>query len=141
MAEYEASRTIAAPPELVFDEASDLRMMDRWLPREVHLESADPPDVTVSHGAHADRERAVLRARREQMRMEWGTRDTGEYAGWLQVAGQGTGASEVIVHLSFFDPEHAPPGPRIEAALDAGLERLADAVRQRGSDDQRGSRG
>jgi uncharacterized protein YndB with AHSA1/START domain len=130
--EYEASRTIAAAPESIFDVASDLGTMDEWLPRDVHVESADPPEVTVTHGADTDRERALLRADRDQLRVEWGTRDTDEYAGWLQVTGIGTGPSEVVVHLSFFDPEHAPPGSGVEAALNQSLDRLAEKVRERG---------
>jgi uncharacterized protein YndB with AHSA1/START domain len=130
--EYEAARRIAAAPELVFEVASDPRTMDEWLPRDVHVESADPPEVTVTHGADADRERALMRADRDQLRVEWGTRDTDEYAGWLQVTGIGTEPSEVIVHLSFFDPDHAPSGPSIEAALNQSLDRLAEKVRERG---------
>ncbi|MCO6010962.1 SRPBCC family protein [Actinoallomurus purpureus] len=131
MSEYEASRAFAAPAELVFDEAADPSSMDEWLPHDVHLESADPPDVTVTHGAGAERERALMRAERDQLRVEWGTRDTDEYAGWLQVTGIEPDHSEVIVHLSFFDPAHAPPGPKIEEALDQSLDRLAEKVRHR----------
>jgi uncharacterized protein YndB with AHSA1/START domain len=133
MTEYEAARTIEAPPELIFDVASDPATMDEWLPHDVHVESADPPEVTVTHGADADRERALLRGDRDQLRVEWGTRDTDEYAGWLQVTGIATKPSEVVVHLSFFDPGHAPPGPSIEAALSQSLDRLAAKVRERGA--------
>ncbi|WP_433171826.1 SRPBCC family protein [Actinoallomurus sp. CA-150999] len=128
MSEYEASRSITAPAELVFDEASDPGTMDAWLPQDVHLESADLPEVTVSHGA--DRERALMRAERDQLRVEWGTRDTNEYAGWLQVTGIEPEHSEVVVHLSFFDPDHAPPGAKVEQALHESLDRLADKVRR-----------
>jgi uncharacterized protein YndB with AHSA1/START domain len=130
--EYEAARPIDASPELVFDVASDPGTLDEWLPRDVHVESGDPPEVTVTHGEDADRERALMRADRDQLRIEWGTRDTDEYAGWLQVTGIGTQPSEVTVHLSFFDPDHAPPGPSVEAALNRSLERLAEKVTERG---------
>ncbi|MFB9834771.1 SRPBCC family protein [Actinoallomurus acaciae] len=130
MTEYEASRTIAAAPESVFAVASDVGAMDDWLPRDVHVESAAPPEVTVTRGADTDRERALLRADPDRLRVEWGTRDTDEYAGWLQVTGIGTGPSEVIVHLSFFDPDHAPPGPDVEAALHRSLDRLAEKVEE-----------
>ncbi|MFJ6215437.1 SRPBCC family protein [Streptomyces sp. NPDC092296] len=131
MTEYEASRTMAALPELVYDEAADLRTMERWLPRDLHIEPQEPPAVTVSHGAEAERERALVRAEHDQLRVEWGTRDNGHYAGWLQVAGIGAGASEVTVHLSFFDPDTAPPGAQVEAALGQSLDRLADQVEMR----------
>jgi uncharacterized protein YndB with AHSA1/START domain len=130
--EYEAARTIEAPPELIFDVAYDPATMDEWLPHDVHVESADPPEVTVTHGPNADRERALVRGDRDQLRVEWGTRDTDEYAGWLQVTGIETKPSEVVVHLSFFDPDNAPPGPSVEAALGQSLDRLAEKVRERG---------
>jgi hypothetical protein len=120
-----------ALPEQVFDEASDLAAMERWIPRDLHIESQEPPAVTVSHGAAAERERALVRAEQDQLRLEWGTRDTGHYAGWLQVAGLGSGASEVTVHLSFFDPRTAPPREQVESALGDSLARLADQVRLR----------
>jgi uncharacterized protein YndB with AHSA1/START domain len=130
--EYEASRTIVAAPEAVFAVASDVGTMDDWLPRDVHVEPAAPPEVTVTHGADVDRERALLRADPDRLRVEWGTRDTGEYAGWLQVTGIGAGPSEVVVHLSFSDPAHAPPGPDVEAALHRSLDRLAEKVEEGG---------
>lgn len=131
MSEYEAHRTMPAQPEQVFDEASDLDTMERWLPHELHIESQQPPAVTVSHGPAAERERALVRAEQDQLRLEWGTRDTGHYAGWLQVAGLGSGSSEVTVHLSFFDPQTAPPRDEVESALGESLDRLADQVRLR----------
>jgi uncharacterized protein YndB with AHSA1/START domain len=129
MAEYERSRAFDAPAELVFDEASDPETMDQWLPEQVHVESADLPEVTVGHGS--DRERALMRAERDQLRVEWGTRDTDEYAGWLQVTGIDPNRSEAIVHLSFFDEEHAPPRERVEQELNEGLDRLTEKVRHR----------
>jgi len=92
--EYEAARTIEAPPELIFDVASDPAAMDEWLPHDVHVEPTDPPAVTVTHGAGADRDRALVRGDRDQLRVEWGTRDSDEYAGWLQVTGIETKPSE-----------------------------------------------
>jgi hypothetical protein len=130
MAEYERSRAFDAPADLVFDEASDPDTMDEWLPQQVHVESGDLPEVTVEHGA--ERERALMRAEREQLRVEWGTRDTDEYAGWLQVMGIEPDRSEAVVHLSFFDEEHAPPGDRIEQELNESLDRLTEKVRRRG---------
>ncbi|KRV50545.1 hypothetical protein AQ490_15865 [Wenjunlia vitaminophila] len=133
MSEYEATRRLEALPELVFNEASDLRTMHRWLPSEVRVEPQEPPaaNVTVRHDGEEVRERALAEARKGQLRLEWGTRDEDRYAGWLQVAGIGSGASEVTVHLSFFDPDAEPPRPQVEAALERSLARLAEQVRLR----------
>jgi hypothetical protein len=74
---------------------------------------------------------ALLKAEKDQMRVEWGTRNGGAYAGWLQVAGIGSGASEVTVHLSFFDESHDPGEKAVNDALDQSLRRLEEQVRIR----------
>lgn len=131
MSEYERSVTMSAMPEIVFDQACDVDKLDRWLPRELHVEPQEPPAVTVHEDTTGHDADALLRARRDQLRLEWGTRQDGRYAGWLQVAGIGSGASEVTVHLSFFDEKQAPPGDAVDAALDDSLHRLAEEVRLR----------
>ncbi|MFG3550691.1 SRPBCC family protein [Streptomyces sp. NPDC047725] len=129
MTEYERSRTMPAQPEQVFDRASDVGRLDTWLPGELHVEIDEPPAVTV-HEDHTDQDTpALLSARPEQMRLEWGTRDRGAYAGWLQVAGLDEGTSEVTVHLSFFDEAHDPGERAVADALDASLRRLEEQVR------------
>ncbi|MET9297221.1 SRPBCC family protein [Streptomyces sp. NPDC003077] len=131
MSEYERSRTMPALPETVFDQACDLNRLDAWLPGDLHVRPDDPPAVTV-HEDHTGQDSAALvRAEKDQMRMEWGTRSDGRYAGWLQVAGIGSGASEVTVHLSFFDESHDPGDGPVGDALDQSLERLAEQVRLR----------
>ncbi|MCZ9338780.1 SRPBCC family protein, partial [Streptomyces sp. TRM76130] len=87
----------------VFDQAADAGRLDAWLPRDLHVRVDDPPAVTVHEDRTDQDTSALLRARPEQLRLEWGTRDEGAYAGWLQVAGLEGGTSEVTVHLSFFD--------------------------------------
>jgi hypothetical protein len=129
MSEYERSRTMPALPEVVFDQACDVDKLERWLPRELHVEAGELPAVTVHEDITGHDESALFRAQHDQLRLEWGTREAGRYAGWLQVAGISSGASEVRVHLSFFDEEHAPPDARVNAALDESLERLAEQVR------------
>lgn len=129
MTEYERSRTMPVPPDRVFAEAADAGRMDSWLPRALHVHVEDPPAVTVHEDRTGADTAALLRARPEQMRVEWGTREAGAYAGWLQVAGIGSGESEVIVHLSFFDDDH-DPGPReVTDALDTSLLRLEEQAR------------
>ncbi|MFH8371044.1 SRPBCC family protein [Streptomyces sp. NPDC018031] len=129
MTEYERSRTMPALPEHVFDQAGRVDQLDGWLPRDLHVRVDDLPAVTVHEDRTGEDARGLFRARKEQLRLEWGTRETGRYAGWLQVAGLGSGASEVTVHLSFFDPRHAPPGDAVRDALDRSLERLEEQVR------------
>jgi hypothetical protein len=131
MTEYERSRTMPAQPEHVFDQAANVGQLDTWLPGELHVESAGLPAVTVHEDRTDEDTSALLRSRPEQMRLEWGTRDQGSYAGWLQVAGIGSGASEVTVHLSFFDEGHDPGEQAVGEALDGSLRRLEEQVRLR----------
>ncbi|MFE0804513.1 SRPBCC family protein [Streptomyces sp. NPDC058812] len=131
MTEYERSRTMPAQPEQVFDQAANVGRLDTWLPRGLHVEPEDPPAVTVHEDRTDQDTSALLSARPEQMRLEWGTRDQGSYAGWLQVAGLDSGASEVTVHLSFFDEGHDPGQHAVADALDSSLRRLEEQVRTR----------
>jgi uncharacterized protein YndB with AHSA1/START domain len=131
MTEYERSRTMPAQPEQVFDQASHVDQLDAWMPSALHVRAEDPPAVTVHEDHRDEGTAALLEARPEQMRLEWGTRDQGGYAGWLQVAGLDSGASEVTVHLSFFDESHDPGRPAVDDALDSSLRRLEEQVRLR----------
>ncbi|MEV6962120.1 SRPBCC family protein [Streptomyces sp. NPDC051207] len=134
MTEYERSRTMPAQPEHVFDEAANVGRLDTWLPDALHVDHVDPeglPAVTVHEDRTDEDTSALFRARRDQMRLEWGTRDQGSYAGWLQVAGIGSGGSEVTVHLSFFDEGHDPGEQAVSEALDGSLRRLEEQVRLR----------
>ncbi|MEU7058024.1 SRPBCC family protein [Streptomyces sp. NPDC046197] len=131
MTEYERSRTMPAQPEHVFDQAANLDQLDAWLPDALHVHVEDPPAATVHEDHTGQDTSALLRAERDQMRIEWGTREQGSYAGWLQVAGIGGGASEVTVHLSFFDTGHDPGERAVCDALDSSLRRLEEQVRLR----------
>ncbi|MEV0600014.1 SRPBCC family protein [Streptomyces sp. NPDC050315] len=131
MTEYERSRTMPALPEHVFDQASNVSQLDSWMPADLHVREAELPAVTVHEDRTGEDASALFRAEPDQQRMEWGTRETGSYAGWLQVAGIGSGASEVTIHLSFFEASHDPGGEAVEAALDRSLERLAEQVQLR----------
>ncbi|MBY8841293.1 SRPBCC family protein [Streptomyces sp. SP2-10] len=131
MTEYERSRTMPAQPEHVFDQAANVAQLDEWLPDALHVDVETPPAVTVHEDRSSQDMPALLRSRPDQMRMEWGTREQGSYTGWLQVAGIGSGASEVTVHLSFFDDGHDPGEQAVYEALDGSLRRLEDQVRMR----------
>ncbi|MFD3893927.1 SRPBCC family protein [Streptomyces cellulosae] len=128
MTEYERSHTMPAPPEQVFDQAANVGQMGDWLPGELHVRAEELPAVTVHEDRTDEDTSALLRARREQMRLEWGTRERGGYAGWLQVAGIDSGASDVTVHLSFFDDRHDPGEEQATGALDDSLRRLERQV-------------
>ncbi|MFD7807335.1 SRPBCC family protein [Streptomyces cellulosae] len=128
MTEYERSHTMPAPPEQVFDQAANVGQMGDWLPGELHVRAEELPAVTVHEDRTDEDTSALLRARREQMRLEWGTRERGGYAGWLQVAGIDSGASEVTVHLFFFDDRHDPGEEQATGALDDSLRRLERQV-------------
>ncbi|MER5839245.1 MULTISPECIES: SRPBCC family protein [Streptomyces] len=134
MTEYERSRTMPARPEHVFDQVSHVDRMETWLPEDLHVDAGELPAVTVHEDRTDEDTSALFRARPDQMRLEWGTRDQGSYAGWLQVAGIGSGASEVTVHLSFFDGSHDPGEKAVGDALDTSLRRLEDQVRLRVDD-------
>ncbi|MEU5523378.1 SRPBCC family protein [Streptomyces sp. NPDC093250] len=131
MTEYERSRTMPAQPEHVFDQAANIDQMADWLPEELHVRADELPAVIVHHARREQDISALLRAQRDQMRLEWGTRERGSYAGWLQVAGIDSGASEVTVHLSFFEKSHDPGEQRVCDALDSSLRRLEEQVRLR----------
>lgn len=108
--------------------------MGDWLPAELHVRAEELPAVTVHEDRTDEDTSALLRARRDQMRIEWGTREQGGYAGWLQVAGIDSGASEVTVHLSFFDAGHDPGEEQVTGALDDSLRRLERQVGLRADD-------
>ncbi|MFF6911116.1 SRPBCC family protein [Streptomyces sp. NPDC012466] len=129
MTEDERSRTMPTQAEQVFDQAANVGRLDSWLPEALHVEAGELPAVTVHEDRTDEDTSALLRARRDQMRLEWGTRDQGGYAGWLQVAGIDGGASEVTVHLSFFDDSHDPGERAVADALDTSLRRLEEQVR------------
>ncbi|MEU0333945.1 SRPBCC family protein [Streptomyces sp. NPDC006193] len=131
MAEYERSRTMPAQPEHVFDQAANASQLDAWLPDALHVDAGDPPAVTVHDDRSGQDTPALLRSEPDQLRLEWGTREQGGYAGRLQVAGIGSGASEVTVHLSFFDDAHDPGERAVADALDGSLRRLEEQVRMR----------
>ncbi|MFF5160141.1 SRPBCC family protein [Streptomyces sp. NPDC000348] len=131
MTEYERSHTMPAAPERVFDRAADIDRMEDWLPGVLHVHAEELPAVTVHEDRSDEDIPALFRARRDQMRLEWGTREQGGYTGWLQVAGIGSGASEVTVHLSFFDDGHDPGEETVGDALDTCLRRLEEQVRRR----------
>jgi hypothetical protein len=70
----------------------------------------------------------LLRVDEDQRRVEWGSRGTSAYAGWLQVAG-GDGVSSLHLHLSFDDDAvEAGEVPTVgDGDVDAALREALDA--------------
>ncbi|WP_030608270.1 SRPBCC family protein [Streptomyces sclerotialus] len=129
MTEYERARTMQALPEQVFEQVGDVARLDAWLPADLHVQEEELPAVTVHEDRTGEDASALFRAEADQQRVEWGTRENGSYAGWLQVSGIGSGASEVTIHLSFFEKSHDPGEAVVHTALDRSLERLEEQVR------------
>lgn len=137
MAEFEREKQMPAPAERVFTLVSDVEHLDRWLPDmvSVHPSGRDAVDVDVHRPEGDQHGTGTLGIRREQLRLEWGSRGTDDYTGWLQVAHAEDGTSWVTLHLSFLgdQPEaHGGSAPaEIERRLDDALDHLADLVAER----------
>jgi uncharacterized protein YndB with AHSA1/START domain len=134
--EFEESRRMPAPADVVFDIMSDVETMQRWLPTTMDVEDAGPDRVHVegeADGHHYSTD-GLFRAEKEQLRMEWGSEGP-EYAGWAQVYHEGDDASEVNLHLSFFgDQPEAHRGAaadRTHQGMREALERLEQEVARR----------
>ncbi len=130
MSEYEATRTIGAPPDEVFRVAADLSQLDRWLPAGVHVEVLADNVVRADGEAVPGSPREGLAGSSEgQRRVEWGSRGDGRYAGWLQVHDEGQLGSDVTLHLSFLgDQPQAHGGAAadgVEQMMRESLDRLA----------------
>ena len=134
MSEYERSRTMPALPEHVYDQAAQVDQLDSRPPEDLHVRAEELPAVTRARGPSRRGHPALLSPEKDQMRVERGTREQGRCAGWLQVAGIGSGPSEVTVHLSFFDETHGPGKQAVDDVLDRSLRRLEEQVRLRGED-------
>ena len=85
--------------------------MPRYLPpiKEASIEGESAPgspgEKVWMRGEIPDRGEiegeGYLSVDEDARRMEWGAEVSRDYSGWLMVAGDGSGASEVTVHLSF----------------------------------------
>ncbi|MEV1175118.1 SRPBCC family protein [Nonomuraea sp. NPDC049784] len=131
MAEFEATRGMPANSAIVYGVASDVDIMDRWLPQGLSVADAGPGtleaggDLVPGPGPHE----GLFRASEAQLRVEWGGRDHPGYAGWLQVSDTAGGTSEVTVHISLLDePDSGARADEVRELLDRSLDRLADEV-------------
>jgi hypothetical protein len=108
MAEFEAERRMPADAEQVFAIVGDLDRLAEWMP-------------------------APIGVRPEQLRLEWGSEGSPDYAGWLQVEHAEAGHSSVLMHLSFLgdQPEarrHGSAADEVRQWLDDALSRLERVV-------------
>jgi len=134
--EYEAERAMPAPAEVVFDTVADRDLLGEWLPGSLHVTGAGH-DLVHAEGTAEGRDlhaEGVFGADREQLRVEWGSRGEGDYAGWVQVYTTTSEASSVTLHLSFFaNHPQAHPGPaarELQSAMEESLRRLEELVRR-----------
>jgi hypothetical protein len=134
MAEYEATRGMPAGSDVVFGVASDVELINRWLPHGLWVRDSGPNtleaggDVVPGDGRHE----GLYDVSAEQLRVEWGGRDHPGYAGWLQVSDAKSGTSEVTVHISLLDePLEKTSRSRadeVQGMLEDSLRRLSDEV-------------
>ena len=131
--EFEASRGMGAGREVVYEIASNPQLVHRWVPAldEVSSDGTDAIHVHGQVGAQEVDADGLYRGRPEQFRVEWGSRASNQYAGWLQVYDSGAGSSEVTLHLSFFEAK-APAG--LQEMLETSLNQLAGEVESRVND-------
>src|SRR3954453_3723722 len=138
MAEFEAERRMPAEADAVFAIVGDLDRLPEWMPAPIGVrptgDGEGHPAVGSPHG-HADVESRDVHAdglvgvRPEQLRVEWGSDASPDYAGWLQVEHAEEGHSSVLMHLSFLgdQPEarrHGSAADEVRQWLDDALSRL-----------------
>lgn len=132
MSEYEASLPIAVSADRLFAVLRDPEQVPRWVP-VIDEASSSGPDALHVEGEVGDRD-TLWRAQDDQRRVEWGSRGTGEYAGWVQVYESGTDADacEAVIHLSLLGDQPQTHGgqaaKQVDDELREALQRLADLV-------------
>lgn len=125
--EFEATRTLPVGRDEAFAVLSDVERLSQWVRGFDDTRRTGDTSMHVQgdvQGRHVDAD-GLLDVRPEQYRVEWASPAAGTdgaYSGWLQVADEGEGRSEVVLHLSFVDLD---PPPGLQKALEQALERLA----------------
>jgi uncharacterized protein YndB with AHSA1/START domain len=133
MAEFEAERRMPAEAEQVFAVVGDLERLSEWMPAPIGVRPTGDGEVHADvepRNVHAD---GLVGVRPEQLRVEWGSEDSGDYAGWLQVSHAEPGHSSVTMHLSFLGKqpetrEHGHAADEVRSWLDDALARLETVV-------------
>jgi uncharacterized protein YndB with AHSA1/START domain len=133
MAEFEADRRMPADAEAVFAIAGDLDRLPEWMPSPIGVRPTADGEVHADvepRGVHKD---GLVGVRAQQLRVEWGSEDSPDYAGWLQVNHAEPGHSSVTMHLSFLgdQPEtraHGNAADEVRQWMDQALARLERVV-------------
>ena len=133
MAEFEAERRMPAEADAVFAVVGDLDRLAEWMPAPIGVRPTGDGEVHADvepRDVHAD---GLVGVRPEQLRVEWGSEDSPDYAGWLQVEHAEPGHSSVVMHLSFLgdQPEtraHGHAADEVRGWLDDALARLERVV-------------
>jgi len=133
MAEFEADRRMPADAETVFAIVADLDRLAEWLPPAIGVQPTADGEVHARVDPRNVDLDGLVGVRREQLRLEWGSEDSPDYAGWLQVSHAEPGHSSVLLHLSFLgdQPEtrrHGNAADEVRAWMDDALSRLAGVV-------------
>jgi len=144
--EYEQSQAIDAAPEEVFAWLSDVGNLPQYLPPVVDssVEGPSAEDVpgrrirtTLEYpgeGGGTFDAVGYLAVDERERRMEWGAEARRDYSGWLTVANNGEGGSEVVVHLSFGElsagPEIAERSPEGRDLLAEGISATLESIRR-----------
>ena len=133
MAEFEAERRMPAEADAVFAIVGDLNRLPEWMPAPIGVRPTGDGEVHAdvdARNVHAD---GLVGVRPEQLRLEWGSENSPDYAGWLQVQHAEEGHSSVTMHLSFLgdQPEtrrHGHAADEVREWLDDALARLERVV-------------
>jgi uncharacterized protein YndB with AHSA1/START domain len=104
MGQFEASKTVQAPPQQVFEFISNPSNLPQYLPTVHNAQPQGQERVRVqgeAAGHHYDSD-GFYHIDQNSMHMEWGSDGENAYRGWMQVQDQDSGSSaQVTVHLSF----------------------------------------
>lgn len=125
MPEYESTAAIGAPPQAVFDFASNPDNLPKYTPT---LKEARVPEEGRIHATSRIRgqEHAAngyFRVDPGARRMEWGSDGNRDYCGWLQVRAA-DGGCEVTIHIHLNPPpdETAEMERMTEGDMDSHME-------------------
>jgi uncharacterized protein YndB with AHSA1/START domain len=104
MSQFEATQTVHASPQQIFDFISKPSNLPQYLPTVHNAQPQGQERVRVQGEAAGHRydSDGFYHVDKDSMRMEWGSDGENAYRGWMQVEDADSGSSaQVTVHLSF----------------------------------------